>query len=197
MATDPRRALGRATLAVALLLPAAAEAHDGLDARRVLVSVDEGTFSLLVAWDVPAGPMAGQIASVWNLDADPARLSPAERLAQAQTLLPRMRAGWQLELEGTPFAGRLSEFTVAPRIPEDPAAGFSAVALWTMAVSPGPLELSLRALDGVTNVRGEVQVGAPWQVRATELPIDAAGWLVGPFSLTDLEPAWIELESPG
>jgi hypothetical protein len=42
-----------------------------------------------------------------------------------------------------------------------------------------------------------VQVGAPWQVRATELPIDAAGWLVGPFSLTDLEPAWIELESPG
>lgn len=181
-------------LSLVASLPAAdAQAHDRPASRRVLVSAEGSLLTLMVVMDEPDGPAAAALAAGWRLDGDAASLSPAERLAQAQLLLPRLRHGWSLEVEQRPVAGTLTDFVVTPHKGGRPDAGFVAAATWTTPLPTGPVDVALYAAKAEVGVEAEVQVVAPWQVGNTALPRDPSGWLVGPFALDVNRPAWVEL----
>jgi len=184
-----------AALCAALFLwPAALRAHEQADKRKVLVAVEASQLTLLVALELADGPDAARLSAAWNLDADRANLSPAERLAQAQLLLPRLRQGWTLELENRPVTGTLGAFVVTPHPGQSPERGFTVAATWEVALSDAPLHLALYTLAETAPVEAEVQVQDPWFVRLTELPRDANAWLVGPFTLDSDAPSWVELD---
>ena len=188
------RRLAAALCAALLLWPFALRAHEQPDKRKVLVAVEAAKLTLLVASEIPDGPDAARLASTWNLDADAVNLSPAERLAQAQLLLPRLRHGWTIELENRPVTGTLAAFVVTPHPGASPQRGFTVAATWEVALADAPLHLALYTVEATPPVEAEVQVQEPWSVRLTELPRDPNGWLVGPFLLAADAPRWVELD---
>jgi hypothetical protein len=188
-----RSATAGLLLALLLLPLPRAAAHD-MAAKRLLVAVEASQLTLLVALELADGPDAARLSAAWNLDADRANLSPAERLAQAQLLLPRLRHGWTLELENRPVTGTLGAFVVTPHPGQSPERGFTVAATWVVPVADAPLHLALYTLAETAPVEAEVQVQEPWFVRLTELPRDANAWLVGPFTLDSDAPSWVELD---
>jgi hypothetical protein len=189
-----RSATAGLLLALLLLPLPRAAAHDMAAKRRLLVAVEASQLTLLVALELADGPDAARLSAAWNLDADRANLSPAERLAQAQLLLPRLRHGWTLELENRPVTGTLGAFVVTPHPGQSPERGFTVAATWVVPVADAPLHLALYTLAETAPVEAEVQVQEPWFVRLTELPRDANAWLVGPFTLDSDAPSWVELD---
>ena len=189
-----RRATAGLLLALLLLPLPRAAAHDMAAKRRLLVAVEGSKATLLVAMEVAAGAEAERLATTWELDGDPSVLSPAERLARAQLLLPRLRQGWTFEVEHRPMAGELSRFEVAMRPGLQPSRGFEVMAAWEVALPPAPLHLAVLGKPGGAELQGEFQVQPPWTVRVTELPRDPNGWLVGPFTVDAQQHAWVELD---
>lgn len=178
-----------------LLLPLdSAEAHDLPDQRRLLVAAEGNTLTLLVAWEIPDGPAAAQLAAAWNLDAATEVLSPAEKLAQVQLLLPRLRRGWTLEVEHVPVVGTLKEFVVTPHAGPSLQRGYAVAATWEVGLPEDAVHLGLYAAADSPPAEAEFQVQPPWQIRVTELPRDPNGWLAGPVALDSDTPAWVELE---
>ena len=189
-----RRATAGLLLALLLLPLPRAAAHDMAAKRRLLVAVEGSKATLLVAMEVAAGAEAERLAASWALDGDPTTHSPAERLAQAQVLLPRLRQGWTFEVEHRPVSGQLSQLEVVMRPGLQPNRGFEVMAAWEVALPQAPLHLAVLGKPGGAEMQAEMQVQAPWTVRLTELPRDPNGWLVGPFTVDAQQPAWVELE---
>ena len=162
--------------------------------RRLLVAVEGSKATLLVAMEVAAGAEAERLAASWEFDGDATTHSPAERLAQAQVLLPRLRQGWTFEVEHRPVSGQLSQLEVVMRPGLQPNRGFEVMAAWEVALPQAPVHLAVLGKQGGAELQAEMQVQAPWTVRLTELPRDPNGWLVGPFTVDAQQPAWVELE---
>jgi hypothetical protein len=170
-------------------VPTRGRAHDFEESRRIVLSVEPDGVEILVDYALRPGRLFEALEARFDADHDGRATTPLERLARAQTVSPRIRAGWTLTVEGREVGMTLSNLA----FPEAPLEGgrrpIHAVALYVAPLSrapsaDAPLSLELRTRRARGAITLEAQVAEGYVVTGTGLESRAGDPVLGPSALT-------------
>lgn len=174
-------------------------AHDLGEQRHVLVSVEPGVIEVLVAYELPAGQLARELRAAIDQDGNGAVDREAERLARAQVLIARVRAGWSVCLGNSELALELADLSFRDNVGTDHRRGFEGMVIYRAAVPDlGSIDsVRIELAPGAASVRAEIQVTPPLTVVDSPLPPAGDAPVVGPVEVTPDLPLEVRISLSG
>ena len=158
--------------------PVTARAHTFEEKRRVVLSVERDAVEVLVAYELRGGKQAETLRAMWDVDGDGQARTKWEELARGRVLLPRIRHGVVLELDGRRVRLPLvdAHFEDLPERGRVPGIG----AVVRFRVEARATRAALRFLEVRGTVLVEAQLAPDQHLADTNLPRRPGDPVLGP-----------------
>ncbi len=176
-------------LALSLLLTGAGQAHEPDAQRRVLVSVEPTRVQLVVRHTLKPSAASERLFNAFDANRDGRVSLPTEKLAQAQLLVPRARAGLTLLVDDVQTAAKVVEVKFR-ELPGGKRRGVETLLLLEAPLDgTSPHRVTLKVFRMLTTVEAQV---SGLKRTGTSLSVRPKDPVVGPETLADGS-AWIEV----